>query len=437
MRRSPLFYVPRLEGLEARVTPALTTVYDAMSRTLTIKEVSAGDDTITLTTSGLDQVTVTASNGTVLDTVANGSVSFGPATKPVRNVVAKLGTGTDRINVSNAGSPNFSLRGNLTVNFTTGTKTVFGIGASASTDSINIGGNLSISSTVGDEKTVIMGNVTVARAVTIRSTAGDTTTLFGVIEPGTNVNSLGSLRITNGPGFDYNELQNMNVAGNVTINNGLGNDATGGGSQNTLSNTGAAGGIKVGGGVTISNTSGVSVVNINAPGFFPDPVGSYTNMGFLSTNHSTKGMTIAGGVRLSLSGGTSVAPSQVFLGNGQVAGGTLAVGAVDIKVGGSDFDVEVDNTTVNGGFAYRADSGSSNNSVLIGWMGPGVDLKGRVRVAFGDGGFNFLGLATGSAVHLGGLSLFDGGSGVADGATVVMANLTGTPPVLRQFVEFP
>jgi len=428
-----------LETLEHRVTPALTATYNPSFQTLTVTETTVGNDTIVLENTGAGQIKVSASNGTVLNTVADGVVTLGSAAKPVKHIVVRTGKGDDNVILGSNANPNFAITGNLTINSTTGNKTVQNATVVAGT--ISVGGSFSIVSTVGASKTNLMHDISVGHSMTIKNGTGSTLTDFFTKVAGTSNSFGGDLIVTNGAGFDQDVLINANVNGSVSFRNGAG-AATGAGTQVVVDNVDIAAGNLIKGGLTVTNNSGVSVVIINGAAFTLSP--ALTALGYSSVDPTTEPYTIRGTVKINVSGGgyipaaSSVAESQVFIGNSAVAAATLAVdGSLFVTVNGSNTVTAINNITVGGLFTYSAGPGNSSNRVVIGGGGV-VHIKGVTHVTFGSGGFNELLLATASTVTLDHASFFVGGFGLGNNAFVTPANLTAPiAPVLHQFIQFP
>ncbi len=441
MRQTLRYFVPVLESFEGRIAPALVTAYNAATQTLMITETSTGDDTITLETIVPKQVTVTASANTILNGVNDGVITFGPAAKPVKNIVARLGKGNDTVTLGSDTNPSFIVPGNLSLNFTTGNKTVENSSVTAGT--ISITGNLGIASTVGNQKANLLRDITVGKSTTINNGAGSTVTdFFNTAIDGVNTFG-GNVMIKNGAGFDQNLLFNANVKGSVTFNNGPGS-ASGGGTESLINNAGVTGGVAIQGGVTIANTSGVSVVLLNADAFNASP--AQASVGFFDAGPASSPYTIRGSVRVNVSGGglllggVGFANSHLSFGNSGIAAANLNVnGAMFVCMNGSISDLIMNNLVVGGQFNYWTGRGDSTNEVAIGFAGAGVQFKGNVSVKFGSGGFNELNLASGAGgVSFLGKASFLGGSGVGNHAAVDLFNITSPlAPAVKQFVEFP
>src|SRR5262249_22487141 len=154
-----------------------------------------------------------------LNNVTDGTFTFGSAAQPVKNVLAKCGKGDDSVSLGSNGNPNFALAGNLTLNFTTGNKTVGNVSVAGGT--IAVGGNFAIASTVGATKTNLIHDMTVGRSMTVNNGTGNTTTDFYTATG--LINSFGgNVVVVNGAGFDQNLLFNANVTGSVQFKNGAG-----------------------------------------------------------------------------------------------------------------------------------------------------------------------------------------------------------------------
>jgi hypothetical protein len=254
----------RLEALEARETP--TANFTATITTsnniniLTLTKVS-GDTTITFTNSGtFQEFTVSGASNTTF----NGGGSSYTTAKPVESIVLNLGAGNDSVTFD--GSQNtgtLSLPGNLTINGTSGNKTI------GATQLYLLGSaNLKISLTGTGLDAISFVDCNINGTATISHT-GIGNTAFA-IDTSTNnpdaVNHWGSLSITNGTGSDVNAIRDTDFAGNVIIKNNAGaTSATGpgGGSFNTFAADNNTGILTVTGSVTVTTTTGQSDTEIN------------------------------------------------------------------------------------------------------------------------------------------------------------------------------
>jgi hypothetical protein len=281
----------------------------------------------------------------------------------------QLGNGTDKIT---AGA---TLTGALTISGTGGDKTI-NVGGSAASVSINLLGN-------GMETTTLDANV--AGAVTINHPGTGDTSLT-TARSSNSAYTMGSLTVTNGPGFDTNAIGDTDFLGNVTINNGAG------GSFTNISATSDQNLTNIGGNLTINTTSGPSQselydynvhgnVNINTgtgaagqKNFVGlENIQSFSTSGVpvINGNVNITGSTTAGSV-LDVVAGTDIGDPQVNNGMGAAADlpltilGNLTISATGPAKTPAPVFVDLNDLNVpNGTTAITLGAGTMANTVMV------------------------------------------------------------------------
>lgn len=195
---------PSLELLEHRWTPAGTVTGSFANGTWTL--IGDGEaNEIQINPAVLGPFTVAGLNGTTVTGVTNPN--------NVKHIVVLLGAGDDWVEVNDTGVF-FSLPGNLTMRGGSGANHIdihdFQVRNLTIRNGINLGGadRLRLSDSI------------VQKNVTIKNGAGDSETSIFRSNPG--ISSIGgSVIVRNGSGNDVTEITDTEIAGNVTVKNGL------------------------------------------------------------------------------------------------------------------------------------------------------------------------------------------------------------------------
>jgi len=209
----------QLDRLEVRDVPAakLTVTFSALTHTLTVVG-DANDNDVTVTGDPFSQTHF------ILNSSGNINGEPPPYSSPtgVKNLVFKMLDGNDTITFDAADptKPPIIVQGSVSINGGAGVNTV-------AATRLTVGKSLSVSNaaqTTGSD-TVTLHDFSAGGSVLIKNAGGDSYTLIERDEAGVSTIK-GSLIVTNGTGLDFFYLNDTNVDGNVTINDGHG-DATG------------------------------------------------------------------------------------------------------------------------------------------------------------------------------------------------------------------
>jgi hypothetical protein len=212
MRRRTHSVRPYVDRLEARDVPAanLTVTFSALTHTLTIVG-DANNNDVTVKGDPLDlNHLILNSSGNI-----NGQPSPFSTQSGIKNLVFKLLDGNDTVtfdpNVPIFLPGSVSIDGGAGVNSVAATK-------------LTVGRNLSVTNaaqTAGLDSVVLI-DFSAGGSVLIKNGGGDS--YIGINRDGAGVSTIkGSLTVTNGTGQDFFNLNDTNVDGNVTINDGHGN----------------------------------------------------------------------------------------------------------------------------------------------------------------------------------------------------------------------
>jgi hypothetical protein len=220
--------------------------------TLYITKKAAGNVTLTIThSSSFQGLTV------------SGSTSF-TTPGPITNVVVNLGAGNDSLTIDGTASGAITLPAGLSISGTSGNKTITVLNTRVLT------GNLSVSLTGNGTETSTFTDVSVGGAASISHPGIGSTSL--TINASGNIKALnrwGSLSIKDGIGADTNTISDTNFAGNVTINNGSGdNNPASDTSTHAGSFTRISAGVEqalgtIGGSLVVSTLTGQSDTQLN------------------------------------------------------------------------------------------------------------------------------------------------------------------------------
>jgi hypothetical protein len=459
-QRPPRSFRPRLEKLEDRLAPAgnVTSSFTGGSLTLTG---DAQANAITISANGSGQIVVTPNGTTTLDG-STAAESFSVSA----NLTIALGAGNDSINFDKTNP--LTVPGSLSITYgsATGDKHTQTI---AGDSAFTVGQNLAISYGAGAVVTFLsdlqVGSNSVPHSgnVTITHGPGNSdTTLFGV-----GFGSiLGNLSVTNTSGVADNVLDNLNVGGNVTFNNGRA------GAGNTAGHTFIRSfnptPARIGGNLAISNVNGNSD---NVDGDVVTAVSVAGNVTLkLGTGNFNANMTAAiapgppaVGGNLSITGsGSDAVGVGVDLVSG-IANGLNVNGSLSVLLGGAGSDsldltgvVVGKNTTLTTGSgnaavtlndalatanseyhgSFSLTTGAGNDSVAVNSSGGAgsVIFDGAVTALLGAGNDTLSLATTGGVAFNGTPDTFDGQGGT-NHAFVTLGNVTGTFPTLKNFLN--
>lgn len=292
---------PRLERLESRENPTLTTSFVAATHTLTVIGDPSGND---LTLHG------DAADSTKLTLTSIGSFAgagAGPFTGVGTIKITMLG-GDNDITFDN--TVPIDLEGSLTINAGTGRNTV------TATD-LTVEKNFSITNahTIQFDSTALT-NLNVGGSLTIVNGGASQTSISRDSAGESRI--VGNLKITNGTGEDTNLIADTDIGGNVTINNGQGNPQGFAGQTVIQNSFNTASRSVIGGNVSVSY--------LNRPNRGSDVLGDVEVFGNVNFSHTFEGSGIEfDGVATSLQdiirGGLSIGGTG---GNTVVTVGTYA-----------------------------------------------------------------------------------------------------------------
>jgi hypothetical protein len=240
-----------IELLEPRITPS-NVLAVVSGHTLKITG-TTGDDSVVIT-----EVTGSAYNivpGVTGDTV-NGQTSGVSFPTSITGISIALSDGNDSVAFSNGLSP-IVLTGNVTIAGGHGSKTIGGA-------DVTIGGNFTILN--GDAgtgtNTTGFSNLQVNGSMTVISKGGNTNLSLSRTSGGiSSINK--NFAVSNGVGADLLTLQDMNIGGMVTVNNGLPNATFNAGSFNILNSVNANFPSQFGKSISVTFLEGGSEVNIS------------------------------------------------------------------------------------------------------------------------------------------------------------------------------
>jgi hypothetical protein len=390
-------------------------------------------------------------------------------------VAIDLGAGDDTLNFDLSGG-NLDIHGNLSINGTSGNKTINTI-TNGTAHELMVAGNLSNVFGNGNEN-VTFDQFQVGRNMTVDHANGTSFVTLSVDNAnlGKLFNSVGgNLNVNNvlpsgapGSGFDIDRLEETNVGGNVVNNLGLDDPSFDFGGWTTFGSLSSTP-VTVGGSVKLSALNG----NLSGGDFFCDGLevgnalvkGSVRlNMGGGAGSTATFGGigtatdTTARSVRITGSGagdGAFVGASTVngnlgvsLTGTGSnaidlegvaVAGNTAlssSAGSNAVTIDGGNTPIATlhsspAGSTFGGSVAITTGAGADSLSINSG-SGPGKTLfNGSVSANLGAGN-DTLKLATAGDVEFFGSARFDGGTGM-NTATVDAANLPDNQPTLINF----
>jgi hypothetical protein len=353
--RKPLVrrFYPQLEGLTDRITPAVTA--SVAGGVLTVKAVGdAFDDKLTLGFSPFaGRFTVTGTNGTAVNTVANGIFDA----VDVKSMKFDLGDGDD------------SVQGNFV--FLAGGISFQGGNGANTFSLVNsvIGGSVAVTNltnATGTDTTVLFG-CTINGNITVNSGLGSTTGGF------TNLITLGSLKYTTAsstliPGDDAITFTRLNAGGSVSL-------ALANGSNKLTSSINPFG---VGGSFTYNGGSGTDTIDIPFGATFGTSatfnLGDNTNSINVTGNAAlfvgTKLTVTAGAGNDSITLKTSVesyvhgaASFKLGDGNNTFVSDFLRVGSLGLTTGIGDDTGTFDNLIVAG--AATLNFGGGTNTVNL------------------------------------------------------------------------
>jgi|SRR5262245_11806200 len=343
---------PTLEVLESRETPANFTVsFSALAHTLTITGDSLNNN-LKITGVGGDATKFSLSSAT--DTFNS---LPGPLVTPsgVKNISIKLLDGDDAVTFAN--TVPVKLQGNLSIQGGPGANNVTSMDLTVQKNfSITNGSN----STGSDANT--LENLNVGGALTINNGSGNTNTSIHRSSAGLSF-LVGNVSITNGVGQDFTEFYDMNFGGNVTVKNGNGSAGGTGGTTwiyNFYNTTARS---------TIKGSVNVSYLDGNGGAY--DGIWDMNVLGNVTYNHGP------GSFVTNLDGYQTTLPVQIqgnltFLGTGanQITVGTqynhtgLILGKnLTVTTGGAADTLTFNKLQVNG--ATKLSLGNGNNTVNI------------------------------------------------------------------------
>jgi hypothetical protein len=450
---------PTLELLENRLTPSgnvtaalsggnLTITGDAQANGIALSQPAAG--AITITPDATTRV--------------NGKAAGTPVTfmNVTGNVAINLGAGNDSLTFD-LSHGNLAVVGNLTATFGNGSPTVATTTAGTMNE-LMVGGNLTEKFGNGAVNTTL-DQFQVGGNLTISHGNGSAFVTFGV-DPanlGKQFNNVGgNLAVLNvtpsgapAGGFDIDDLDETNVAGNVDVNMGFGAGTGFAGWTSFGSESGKQ--VSVGGDLTITNLTG----SMSHGDFFNDgeevvntAVGGEVTMNLGAGPNNTAAFgggsaaASAGSLAITGSGANDAAVVSTATFNGNVAvsltgmgtnsvslNKVMVAGNTAVTTGAGNDAVQIDNlaagSTFDGGVTVNTGAGNDALAINAGAGGGVTTFDTAVNVNLGPGN-DTLTLATRGMVDFLGTAAFDGGTGT-NTRTVDTANLAGTMPTFTNF----
>jgi hypothetical protein len=273
--------------------------------TLFLTKAAPGNTTLTITHSASFQgLTVTAGGATVLN---SGQTSF-TTPGPITNLVVSLGAGDDSLTIDGTASGAITLPAGLTITGTSANKTITVLNTRV------LSGNLTVSLTGNGAETCTFTDVSVGGAGSISHPGvGATSVTINASGNAKALNRWGSLSIKDGTGADTNAISDTDFSGNVTINNGPGDNSP---ASDTGTHAGSftkiSAGVEqalgtIGGSLVVSTLSGQSDTQLNdynvvlsvtigtGAGIKNQSAGSFVGIENAATVTGTAGMPSIGG----------------------------------------------------------------------------------------------------------------------------------------------